>query len=214
LLLFSIARLAFKKEKVMKIGLHAQPLVAVLNAAIDSWRKSAGQMSREAVATEVVAAHERIGADVATGIRFDSSSADAFERAKVAAQKLFRWLDNVTRDATLPASMVQSVLAALPLALRVQAVNEILRPLELEAHQLQRADGCAFDALACASATVKESSEAAVALLTAGANPTPEALKAALKEVTEAEEAAANAKRALIARIEQGEVPAPLRAVG
>jgi hypothetical protein len=84
----------------------------------------------------------------------------------------------------------------------------------MEAHSLEREESAGFDASSCASATMKESAEAAVAILAAGTNPTMAALQAALKEVTEAEEALVRAKRALIARIEQGQGPGALRAVG
>lgn len=192
---------------------HTQTLIATLRNAINGVRKSRG-WSRETVVQEVVEAHVRIGADKLTGLTFELSGRDAVARLKVNAERVYRWLDDEGKDNNLlPANMLPSVLASLPGDVRLGVVNDLLRPLGMEAHGIERDEDASFDASICASATMKESAEAAVAILAVGSNPTQVSLQQALKEVTEAEEAIVKAKRALIARIEQGAAAQPLRVV-
>jgi hypothetical protein len=193
---------------------HTQTLIATIRNAINGLRKSRG-WSRETAVQEIVEAHERIGADKLTGLSFELPGRDAVARMKVNAERVYRWLDDEGKDNNLlPANMLPSVLESLPADVRLGVVNDILRPLGMEAHGIERDENASFDASTCASATMKESAEAAVAILAVGSSPTMATLQQALKEVMEAEEAIVNAKRALMARIEQGQAPAPLRSVG
>lgn len=103
----------------------------VLRDAVESWRK-ASAWSRETVVMHIVEAHERLGGPASTSIVFDPPTRDTFERAKVNADRVFRWLDDVTKDTnTCPPNFVPSILAALPLDRRMAVVNEWLRPLDI-----------------------------------------------------------------------------------
>ncbi len=75
----------------------SQTTITILRDEITEYRRGK-RLSRETVAAGIVDAHERLGADVVTGIRFEPKTVDAFERTKVNADRIFRWLDDVTKD--------------------------------------------------------------------------------------------------------------------
>ncbi len=108
---------------------HTPPTwIATLRGCIEEWRRDNG-WSRETAADMIVQAHERIGGPRATGIVFDPPTRDTFERMRVNADRIFRWLDDVTKDRNhLEANFIPSILAALPEGLRLYALDEMLRP--------------------------------------------------------------------------------------
>ena len=114
--------------EVMQRKPHSQATaITILRDTIDGWRRG-NYWSRETVAHEIVEAHERIDAHRVTGLVFDPPTRDSFERMRVNADRIFRWLDDVSKDRNhLPLNMLPSILAALPLELRVQAANRMLR---------------------------------------------------------------------------------------
>ncbi|GAB3416780.1 hypothetical protein NX774_12090 [Massilia agilis] len=192
----------------MKSNPQPQAATSILRTEIENWRNANG-LSRESVAISVIEAHARLGADIATGITFDSSKKDAYDRAKTAAQKLYRWLDEA---GNLPADMLISVVAILPADLQLHVLNQIMRPLALEARSTEQTfEGC-LDAATLASSLVKEQSEAVVAVLAAGNNQTPEALIAARKEAVDLAESTASTIRAIDAELAKHDNK--LRAVG
>lgn len=109
--------------------------ISLLRDAISAWRRSFN-WSRETVTEEIVIAHERIGGNCTTGIVFDASRADRDEtdRRKVNADRVFRWLDDESKDTNLlPTNFLPSILAALPAERRIEVVNAILAPCGLVA---------------------------------------------------------------------------------
>jgi hypothetical protein len=182
------------------------PINSILRAEIESWRV-AGRMSKESVGSAVLEEHEKRGGDVAAGVDFEFSG-DFYDRAKKASQKLYRWLDGV---APLPGNMLPTLLAVMPIDRRLNVLNLMARPLDMEVRASGEGDCASFDAAHHASALVRENSEGVVALLAAGSNPTPGQLKTALKEVGDVREAAACTERAILAQLDG---PNALRAVG
>ena len=79
----------------MQHGSHNRTLIAILRDAVEAWRKRNG-WSRETAAQTIVDAHERIGGPANSGIVFEPPSIDAFKRVKANADRIFRWLDDVT----------------------------------------------------------------------------------------------------------------------
>lgn len=195
----------------MRIDLQQKTVVQAVRDGIETWRRTTGNPSRESVAIMVDEAHAEIGAHWNW---FKSESADAYSRAKCAAQKLFeRWLYGDKEP--LPANMLPTLYAALPMDLRLQAVNEWLRQVGMVAHSLEAVEGADFDASSHASALVKENSEAAISVLAIGMNPSVPAMEAALKEVADVQETASRTERALRAAIAAGRsAVSKLRAAG
>jgi hypothetical protein len=116
---------------VMQRATHPSPL-AIVRDHIEAWRRD-NRWSRETVADLIVQAHVRIGGPVFTGITFEPPTTDTFERMRVNADRVFRWLDDTTKDKNLlPFNFLWSVLAALPEDRRVLLVNDLLHPVCLQ----------------------------------------------------------------------------------
>lgn len=124
----------------MRIKSHANTLISIIRDHVEAWRKANG-WSRETTAQAIVEAHERIGGPAITGIHFDPPTKDTFERAKVNADRIFRWLDDATKDTNLlPLNFTTSILEAMPMDRRMPLVNDLLRPLGLATRVMPKVD--------------------------------------------------------------------------
>ncbi|WP_341743114.1 hypothetical protein [Azonexus hydrophilus] len=114
----------------MQRATHPSP-IGIIRDHIEAWRRD-NRWSRETVADMIVQAHVRIGGPVFSGIVFEPPTTDTFERMRVNADRVFRWLDDTTKDKNLlPCNFLLSVLAALPEDRRVVLLNDLLAPLAL-----------------------------------------------------------------------------------
>ncbi len=87
--------------------------IAIVLDHVNAWRKANG-WSRETVVQMIVEAHECTNGPVVTGIKFEPHTADTFERWKVNADRVFRWLDDSSKDTNLlPTNFIPSILAAM-----------------------------------------------------------------------------------------------------
>lgn len=171
-------------------------LIATLRDAVEEWRKANG-WSRESAAAEIVRAHETLGAGRATGIVFDPPTRDTFERMRVNADRIYRWLDDATKDRNhLPANFIPSLLYALPLSLRLHVVDDLLRPVGLGCRELEHLgyDPGAGDksVVMLFRALVSETAEANVAVSELLDGETMGELLRAQRELTEAAAAIAH----------------------
>lgn len=115
---------------VMQRATHPSP-IGILRDHIEAWRRD-NRWSRETVADLIVQAHIRIGGPVFSGISFEPPTTDTFERMRVNADRIFRWLDDHTKDRNLlPFNFILSVVAALPEDRRVLMLNDLLAPVAL-----------------------------------------------------------------------------------
>lgn len=164
----------------------SQPtLISLIRGAVGEWRRREG-WSRESVVDEIVKKHVEINGPATTGIVFDPHTKDTFGRMKVNSDRVFRWLDDESKDCTLlPANFLPSILAALPSDLQLQCLGQILRPLGLEVCRAESAESSQFDPAARASSLIKEGGEAAVQILAMGPNPSPSVIEKAIKEITD-----------------------------
>lgn len=109
--------------------------IATIRDAVEAWRKQK-EWSRETAAQMIVAAHEREGLHLVSGIVFDPQTRDTYSRMKVNADRIFRWLDDATKDNNLlPTNFIPSILAALPCDLRMHLVNDLLRSNDMACRQ-------------------------------------------------------------------------------
>jgi ribosomal protein S16 len=160
-------------------------LISIVKRHVIEWRKREG-WSRETVVQVIVEAHERIGGQVVSGIRFDPETKDTFERMKVNADRVFRWLDDESKDTNLlPANFLQSILAAMPLDIRISCVEEFLMPVGLGARCLNDESHDGLNLQSTLVAMMKEGTEATQAVAGLIGGVTPEKLEAAHKELTE-----------------------------
>lgn len=95
----------------MRIKSHVpRTLIALLASAVNDWRRAEG-WSRETVVQVIVEHHQRVGGEQLTGLVFAPPSIDPFDRAKASADRVFRWLDDQTKDTNLmPANFLPSLL--------------------------------------------------------------------------------------------------------
>lgn len=150
---------------------ESHTLIATLLGVVNQWRRREG-LSRETVVQFIVEAHERLGADTVTQIFFDPPSRDPVERMKANADRVFRWLDDSSKDKNLlPANFTMSVIAALPADLKIQALGDLLTPLGVSVRLMEPAGG-QREVLCMLRTLIKENGEAqqAVAGLVDGAD--------------------------------------------
>jgi hypothetical protein len=183
----------------MNIKPHAQGIASILRTEIEAWRRatSVANVSREAVADMVMTAHQALGGEAATGVEF-SFVGDTYTKAKKAAQKLYRWLD---ADGALPADMLPSILAALPMEQRLSYLSQILCPLGIEARQIGSDCDGGLDVPSHLRTVMKEGNEAQLALVTLSAAASETELLAAHNELVEAAQVSECAAKALMAEI-------------
>lgn len=186
-------------------------LIAILREHTSAWRKSL-DWSRETMADHIVAAHERQNGPASTGIRFEPNTQDTFGRLKVNADRVFRWLDDESKDTNLlPANFMPSVLAAMPHDRRRHCVDDILRPLGLAVRTLalDAGEGLAQGQVTNLMREQTEAATAAVALL--GADPSPEQMVNAHRELSESIVAARGVRAAIEGQMARAGIEAPVK---
>lgn len=168
---------------IMRSGSHQPTVIGIVREAVEIWRKRE-RMSMAAVVQCIVETHERLGLDVTTEIRFESDR-DAFRRMQTNAERVFRWLDDVSKHNNhLPVNFLQSVISALPIDLRVMVGNRILLPAQLAVHEIEGA--APEQSLAHGlQAVVKESSEAVSSVVALLDGATPAELAWSQQQLTE-----------------------------
>ena len=115
---------------------HGKTWIAVTLDHVNAWRKSQA-WSRESVVAEIEKAHERIGGPAKTGLRFEPKTQDVFERMKINAERVFRWLDDHSKDNNLlTLNFTESIVAAMPTDVALHYLNDLLRPLGYAAHAI------------------------------------------------------------------------------
>ncbi|QYY30325.1 hypothetical protein K2O51_23435 [Cupriavidus pinatubonensis] len=163
-----------------------QTLIGLLRESVIAWR-TRERWGRETVAQEIVITHESLGVEDRTGIRFDPRTPDAYERMKVNADRIFRWLDDETKDSSLlPANFIPSILAALPADLRLKLLGQLLAPLGLTVRPLCARTNAELPVPLLLAGMLKEDGEAHLAVTSLMSDASPEALRAAYREVSEA----------------------------
>ena len=168
----------------MNNGSHT--FIGILRHHVEAWRKREG-MSRQSVAMVIVDAHERIGGPADTGIEFDPPSKDAYSRVATNSERIWRWLDDVTKETNyLPANFAKSILAAMPLDIRMAALDEYLRGVGMACRQLPGSAECAEFTPGALGSLLKETSEAAVAFTALLDGHNKAELQAAQKELSQA----------------------------
>ena len=127
-----------------------KPVTALIKDMLDGWRRIR-RWSQSAVIDEVVRAHKSIDAERSTEIIFEEErpGRDLTHCQKINMQKVYRWLGSGESDddspGNMPANFLPSVLAALPLDLRIQLANDILAPSGLAVRALSVGEDGEFD---------------------------------------------------------------------
>lgn len=147
---------------------------------VNIWKQRVG--SRESVAIAMVERHYELGFDVVTGITFDIRG-DSFKAAKTAADRIFRWLDDQTKEGVLmPANFEPSILAAMPKDLLLLYLNEVACPVGFVASPKVACIGGDECFVSLTQKQHKESSEATTANMRINEHSTLEELARGKKE--------------------------------
>ncbi|MBF8177681.1 hypothetical protein [Herminiimonas contaminans] len=103
-------------------------LIGILREHVIAWRKAEG-WSRETVVQHIVESDKG-----ASGIVFNPQTSDTFERMKVNADRVFRWLDDESKDTNLcPPNFIPSILKAMPVERRLACCAEVMVSIGLGA---------------------------------------------------------------------------------
>lgn len=186
-------------------------LISIIRDHVSAWRKSL-DWSRETLAECIVCAHERLNGAATTSIRFEPNTQDTFGRLKVNADRVFRWLDDESKDMNLlPANFIPSILAAMPHDRRRHCVDDMLRPLGLAVRTLalEAGDGLAQVQVTNLMREQTEAATAAVALLDASA--TPAQMVNAHRELSESIVAARGVRAAIEGQMARAGIEAPAK---
>lgn len=111
-------------------------LIGVVREALDAWRRRE-RLSQVAVVDNIVDTHYKLEFDRVSEITFEDGGRDVYRRMKTNSDRVYRWLDDQSKDNNLlPSNFLQSILAAMPVDIRLDVANEILNPVGLAAHVL------------------------------------------------------------------------------
>lgn len=103
-------------------------LIGILREHVIAWRKAEG-WSRETVVQCIVESDNG-----QSGIVFNPQTSDTFERMKVNADRVFRWLDDESKDTNLcPPNFIPSILKAMPVERRLACSAEFMVSIGLGA---------------------------------------------------------------------------------
>lgn len=179
-----------------------QTFITALRTAVAAWRKREG-WSRETVVQIIVETHERAGYDRLTGVMFDPETRDPVERMKVNADRVYRWLDDESKDTNLlSANLLPTMLLALPADLRLCVAEALLGRAGLTASFINTGDDSASIPSLIGEVS-RECAESAAALADLiDATDKSAASRTAGREIEEAIAALNKAKR-VIGRSEQ-----------
>lgn len=126
------------RNEVMRNVPH-ESWVGILRSHIRAWMHS-GRLSRETVVDQIVDAYEELYTSQGLNeVRFEprDSDCDPVSRMKVNAERVFRWLDDQTKDTNLlGANFVLPILLALPEDLRIDCTNALLSAAGLAVHSV------------------------------------------------------------------------------
>lgn len=158
--------------------------ITIIRTHLEDYRKEKG-WSRESLVQEIVEAHERNGNDKISGIQFEPKTSDPFGRMKVNADRVYRWLDDQTKDNNLlPSNFVRSIYSALPIDRRVRLLNDLLRDQGVTVSSV--VGGVDFNPVNLLQSIIKEAGEAQSAMAALCDGATRDELLVAQREITEA----------------------------
>jgi len=180
----------------MRDNSHTRTVIAILAAAVTKW-KDRNKWSRETVTDAIVNFHVANKLQTSKGLNFiEAGECDEYTRLHTNANKLFRWLDELTKDNNLlPVNFAPSILGSLPTDIKINAINEILITCDCTVNPINSI--VHVDALPMLEAILHDSSEAskAVAALVDGIDPGE--LERAQETITLAIETLTNSKNVI-----------------
>lgn len=170
---------------------------------LDGWRKING-WSQSTVVANVVEAHKAIDAERSTEIVFEEErrGRDLTHCQRINMQRVYRWLESDDDGpGNMPVNFLPSVLAALPVDLRVQLANEILAPCGLAVRALSDSSESGFDPMSHLGRFLVEFPEAQQAMMKMAGCDAPETALATIKELDDVVRVAKDARDEIEAQL-------------
>ncbi|WP_292992549.1 hypothetical protein [Nitrosomonas sp.] len=170
---------------------HKRSWISVVSDHVEEW-KSANKWSRETAAEAIVNKYHEVYPNGLPGVEEFSSHPDIFTRNRVNATRIFRWLDDRTKDKNfLDSNFLSVILQALPDDIRLHCLNEMLRSMDIVAESVwQQVKTSEDKPISHLKALIKEGSEACNALTDLLDGETYEELAKAQQELAELERSA------------------------
>lgn len=140
--------------------------------------------SKATVVDQIVVAHKQIGGQAHSGVYFEPHSADEYNRMKANCTTFFRYVEDDDGEKNL-FDILPSVLAAMPMELRLSFVSQYLRPAGLVVRPADETSEEGFT-MEIALDTQSAAYDALRAVSTAALHPTPENLEIAERETEKA----------------------------
>jgi len=163
---------------------ESQTLIGEVRECVNTWRRRNG-WSRESIAQHIADEYHKTDGPDLIGIKFEPNTSDVFERAHVNADRIFRWLDDESKDKNLiPPNFIPFIISLMPLDLRIHCGNAILRRSGLVVRVMET--GSFGRLVEVFQSLAKEGGEAVASMskLIDG-NVTPEEIAEAKRELTE-----------------------------
>lgn len=160
-----------------------------LMMAINRWLELP-RVSRSIVANEIVQTVARLDLKEKLeleGISFNYSD-DLYNDSRVNAQKIFRWLGQYEGLHAFPDRLFfleQAILAAMPKHLRLSYLNEVYGMVGVTVVADHYGDAVVLKTADIAASLTKENSEAQIAIIRLGSDPTRDAVTEAYRELRE-----------------------------
>ncbi|WP_345887128.1 hypothetical protein [Shewanella algae] len=161
----------------------------LLMVAIHRWLELP-KVSRASLAASVVEVVERLGLKqplAREGISFARTD-DPYNDARINAQKIFRWLGQYQECHPNPERLFhveQALLAAMPTHLRMAYLNDVYGPIGVTVVADSGLVGGQLEPGRVAAILTKENSEAQIAVITLGSQPTREQVVQCHRELRE-----------------------------
>lgn len=181
---------------------HKKSWISIVADHVDIWRSS-NKWSLETTAEAIVNTYQEVYPNGLPGIDEFSNVSDVFTRNRTNATRIFRWLDDRTKDKNfLSANFLSVIVQALPDDIRLHCLNEMLRPMDIVSESVEQQVKTAEDKpISHLKALIKEGSEACGALTDLLDGETYEELTKAQQELAELERSAKNSRLSINAKL-------------
>ena len=171
----------------MQSKLHRKSWVSIVAFHVDVW-KTSNKWSRETRAEAIVSAYNRIYPNGLPGIKEFSQASDLFRRLSTDACCIFRWLDDITKDRNLlEANFLPVILEAMPEDIRLNCINDLLRPMNVVSQSISAEPVTDTFTLSSVKNLIKEGSDACQAVADLVDGETYDELVKAQQELIELE---------------------------
>jgi hypothetical protein len=172
----------------MQTRLHRKSWTSIVADYVDEW-KTGNQWSRETTAEAIVNKYNEIYPNGLPGVEEFSTASDVFKRNSTNACRIFRWLDDRSKDKNLlEINFLPVILEAMPTDIKVRCINDLMVPLNVVSRSLVGTIALSeSNPINQLKSLIKEASEACQSLAELTDGETYDELVTSLQELLELE---------------------------